>query len=164
MAEYIKYGGAIIVLAIIQKTLIWLLAVTEYRITPDIVLIGVVYLGIREGKIAGSVGGFIAGLLIDLFSFSFLGLTALAKCVAGFFSGYFNAQGKIDRNTTTYTFVFIVFFASLMNNLLYYYIYFQGSMLGMSDLILRYILPTALYTSFLSFLPIIIFNRKRRIA
>ena len=121
MNDYLKYAGIILGLALIQKTLIWLIAVTEFKITPDIVLIGVVYIGIRKGKITGTVGGFLAGMLMDLFSFSFLGLTALSKCVAGFFSGYFNAEGKIDRNSSSYNFVVIVFFASFINNFIYYF-------------------------------------------
>ena len=78
MLEYLKYAGILIVLIIIQKTLIWLIAVTSYEITPDIVLIGLVYICIRSGKLTGTISGFLAGLIMDVISFSFLGLMALS--------------------------------------------------------------------------------------
>jgi rod shape-determining protein MreD len=160
MLEYLKYAGVIILLIIVQKTLIWLIAVTSYEITPDIVLIGVVFMGIRKGKISGSVGGFSAGLLMDILSFSFLGLMALSKCVAGFASGFFNNESKVERYVKSYIFVLIVFFCSLLNNLIYFTIYFQGTTVAFPDIVIRYILPTAVYTAFLGIVPVAFMKRK----
>jgi rod shape-determining protein MreD len=162
MIEYVKYFALLLVLIIIQKTLIWLIAVTNYQITPDIVLIGLVFLGIRSGKIAGSIGGFVCGLILDLLSFTFLGLMGLSKAVAGFVSGYFNNENKVETYTRGYAFVMIVFFCSLVNNLIYFGVYFQGSPLTFSELLFRYVLPTAVYTGLISFLPVM-FVRKRPI-
>jgi rod shape-determining protein MreD len=137
-----------------------LIAVTEFQITPDVVLIGVVFLGIRKGKIPGCVSGFFAGLLIDLFSFSFVGLSALSKATGGFVSGFFNNENKLERYTQTYEFLLIVLMSSLFNNFLYFLLYFQGTSLGISVIIIRYILPTAVYTSLLS-IPMVIFTKRR---
>jgi rod shape-determining protein MreD len=160
MAEYIKFGIVFIVLIMVQKALIWLIAVTEYQITPDLVLICVVYLGVRKGKISASVGGFAAGLIFDLLSFSFLGLSALSKSSAGFISGFFNNENKIERYTQTYIFILIVFLSSLFNNFLYFSLYFQGTSLNFFDILIRYIFPTAIYTSVLS-IPLVIFSKRR---
>ena len=160
MNEYLKYAGLMAGLIIIQKSLIWLIAVTSYEITPDIVLIGLVFVSMKKGKIAGSAGGFISGLILDFLSFSFLGLMALSKTVAGFIAGFFNNESKLDRYLSSYIFVLIVFFCSLINNLLYFMIYFQGTMLAPADILVRYVLPSAVYTSFLS-IPAVIFNRKK---
>lgn len=159
MTEYIKFAVAFVLLVIVQKALVWLIAVTEYQITPDLVLIGVVYMGIRKGKIPGSVGGFVTGLILDLLSFSFLGLSALSKATAGFISGFFNNANKIDRYTETYEFTLIVFLSSLFNNFLYFSLYFQGTSLNIPLIIIRYVLPTAIYTALLSII-LIIFTRR----
>lgn len=159
MTEYIKFAVAFVILIAIQKTLVWLIAVTEYQITPDLVLIGVVYLGIKKGKISGSLGGFITGLILDLLSFSFLGLSALSKATAGFISGFFNNTNKIERYTETYEFTLIVFLSSLFNNFLYFSLYFQGTSLNIPLIIIRYVLPTAIYTALLSII-LIIFTRR----
>ncbi len=160
MREYVRYAILLIVLAVIQKTLIWLLAVTSYDITPDIVLIGLVYISIKKGKITGSVGGFVIGLILDFFSFSFLGLMALSKTSAGFLAGFFNNENKIERYTKSYVFVIIVFVCSLVNNVLYFSLYFQGTMLSFTDVLLRYVIPTAIYTAFISILPLIFIRKK----
>jgi rod shape-determining protein MreD len=160
MNEYFKLSIILLVLIIIQRTLIWLLALTAYDITPDIVLIAVVYFGIRSGKLAGSISGFLSGLVLDIFSFSFLGLTALSKSTAGFIAGYFNNENKIDRYTNSYIFMIIVLACSLFNNMIYFAIYFQGTSLTFSEILLRYIIPTAVYTSTFSVVPVV-FARKK---
>ena len=162
MAEYIKYGLLFIVLAVIQKTLIWLVAVTEYEITPDLVLIALVFFSIKNGKTAGSIGGFLAGIFSDILCFTFIGLMALAKCFSGFTAGFFNKQLKIEKYTTTYVFPLIVLLCSLINNVIYYWIYFQGTNQAFGILMLKYMLPTAVYTSIVSFVPVIILSRKKK--
>lgn len=164
MLEYVKYSGVLLGLVLIQKTLIWLIAVTNYQITPDIVLIGLVYMGIKKGKIGGSITGFVCGLILDLLSFSFLGLMALSKAAAGFISGFFNNENKIEGYIRGYSFILIVFFCSLVNNLIYFGIYFQGSALTLTELLFRYAVPTAFYTGLISILPVIFFRRKPVIA
>ena len=160
MIEYVKYFALLIVLIIVQKTLIWLIAVTSYEITPDIVLIGLVFLGIRSGKITGTIAGFVCGLILDLLSFTFLGLMGLSKAAAGFASGFFNNENKIETYTRGYAFVMIVFFCSLINNLIYFGVYFQGSTLTFSELLFRYVIPTAVYTGLISFLPVMFVKRR----
>ena len=78
MMEYLKYAGILLGLIIIQKTAVSFIDVTEFRITPDLVIIGLVYVGIKKGKITGSAAGFVAGLILDIFSFSFIGLMAVS--------------------------------------------------------------------------------------
>ena len=163
MKDYIKYPLILLALVIVQKTFIWLVAVTSYEITPDIVLIGLVYTGIRKGKITGSSAGFLSGLVLDIFSFSFIGLTALSKTAAGFLAGFFSSDVKMERYLNSYLFIIIVSLCSLVNNFIYYVIYFQGSNLLLTDIILRYVIPTMIYTAIFSTIPII-FTRKRRFA
>jgi rod shape-determining protein MreD len=162
MAEYFKSALFLVFLVIVQKTLIWLVALTHYEITPDILLIGLVLLGIRKGKIAGSVGGFLSGLLLDFMSFSFLGLMALSKATAGFVSGYFNNENKIERYTKSYVFIIIVFTCSVLNNLIYFIFYFQGMSLSFFEIVIKYILPTGIYTAIFAVIPVI-FNRRKNL-
>ncbi len=159
MTEYIKFAIALALLIIVQKAFMWLIALTEYQVTPDLVLIGVVYMGIKKGKISGSISGFVSGLIFDLLSFSFLGLSALSKATAGFMSGFFNNENKIDRYTQTYIFTLIVFLSSLFNNFLYFSLYFQGTSLSIPLIIIRYVVPTAIYTALFSVI-VIIFERR----
>jgi len=160
LLEYLKYAGILFGLIILQLGINWLLPVTSYKITPDVTLIGIVYVSINRGKIIGSVSGFFSGLVLDLISFSFLGLSTLSKASAGFFAGFFFRESKINKYLSTYIFVLIVLFASLVNNFFYYVLYYQGSSLQIIDIVLRYILPTSIYTSFISVIPLMFFRKR----
>lgn len=163
MNEYLKYAGILIVLILLQKTVVSFIDVTEFRITPDLVLIGLVYVGIKRGKITGSISGFVSGLILDIFSFSFIGLMALSKTAAGFVSGFFNNDQKTERYLNSYVFVIIVSICSVVNNIVYFAFYFQGTNLTFIDILIRYVLPTTVYTAVFSVIPVI-FARRRRFA
>lgn len=163
MKEYLKYSGILLALILIQKTVINFIDVTEFKITPDVVLIGLVYVGIKRGKITGSISGFLSGLILDIFSFSFIGLMALSKTVAGFISGFFNENTKMERYLNSYIFILIVTFCSLINNTVYFLFYFQGTNLVLFDIVIRYIVPTTIYTALFSVFPVL-FARRRRFA
>ncbi|HMQ78784.1 MAG TPA: rod shape-determining protein MreD [Ignavibacteria bacterium] len=163
MMEYLKYAGILLGLIIIQKTAVSFIDVTEFKITPDLVIIGLVYIGVKRGKITGSIAGFASGLILDIFSFSFIGLMALAKTIAGFTSGFFNNEQKTERYLNSYIFVLLVSICSIINNTIYYTFYFQGTNLLFLDILIRYVLPTTVYTALFSVIPVI-FARRRRFA
>jgi len=161
LIQHLKYAGVLLALIIVQKTFIWLIAVTNYDVTPDLVLIGLVYIGMRNGKTYGSIAGFLSGLTIDFISFSFLGLMALSKAAAGFTSGFFNDEHKVERYLAGIGFIFIVLLCSLINNTVYFTVYFQGSTLKLSDILIRYVIPTSIYTAIFAVIPVIFERRKR---
>lgn len=163
MKDYLKYSGILLGLIILQKTVVNFIDVTEFKVTPDLVIIGIVYYAIKRGKIHGSVAGFASGLILDIFSFSFIGLMALSKTVAGFAAGFFYDEQKTERLLNSYIFVLIVSICSIINNAVYYGFYFQGTNLAFLDILIRYILPTTVYTALFSVIPVI-FARKRRFA
>ena len=156
--KYIKYLAIIVVLVLIQKTLIWLISLSSLNITPDLVLIMVVYISISEGKVFGSVTGFLAGLTIDLISGSFLGLMALSYSITGFVAGLFNSEG--NKNLSKINFLVIIFLCSIVSNLVYYVIYFQGLALNFFEIFSKYILTTSTYTTIVSIVYIIFPGKK----
>ena len=156
--KYIKYLAIIVILILIQKTLIWLISLSSLNITPDLVLIAVVYISISEGKIFGSITGFIAGLTIDLISGSFLGLMALSYSITGFVAGVFFTEG--DKNLSKINFLVIIFLCSIVSNLVYYVIYFQGLALNFFEIFSKYILTTSTYTTIVSIVYIIFPGKK----
>lgn len=72
-------------------------ALTFGKIGPDFPLLIVAYFAIFRGALAGSIFGFAAGLLQDLFNPSFLGLNALTKSLTGFALGRAGAQTERDH-------------------------------------------------------------------
>lgn len=62
---------------------------------PDVVLLYVAWLGLREGRLVGSVGGWILGFLLDAV-YGTWGLHMLTKTIVGFLVGLFPTE---DRET-----------------------------------------------------------------
>jgi rod shape-determining protein MreD len=156
--KYIKYFAILVILILIQKTLIWLISLSALNITPDLVLIAVVFISVSEGKIFGSVTGFLAGFVIDLISGSFLGLMALSYAIAGFVAGGFFTEG--DKYLSKINFLVIIFLSSIISNFIYYIVYFQGLSLNFFDIFTKYILTSSTYTTIVSIAYIIFPGKK----
>lgn len=131
-------------------------------IVPDLLLIWIVYVAIREGQIAGTVAGFLIGLAMNLMGTTngILGIAALAKTFAGFTAGYFFNENKTNTILGGYQFIVIVAVASVVHNTIYFIIFLQGSGLSWMQSILYYGVPTTLYTAALTLLPMFAFARK----
>jgi hypothetical protein len=89
-----------------------------------------------------------------------LGLTALAKTAGGFTAGYFFNENKTLQTLGSYRFILIIFFVSLVHNLIYFVIFLQGSSAHWWQAILLYGLPAALYTAAFGLIPAFVFARR----
>ena len=158
IVSYLKYFLILVVLILIQKSLVWLLAITTYNITPDIVVIAVVYIGVKRGNIDGSIAGFISGLILDILSGTFLGLLALSYSVAGFIAGYFKRED--GKYLTKYYFLLILFLCSFIGNFIYFEIYFQGTVVLFWEVLTKYVTSTSTYTTLVSIIFVVILKRK----
>jgi rod shape-determining protein MreD len=157
MAVRIRYALITVALFVLQSTFVRFIAIEN--ITPDLLVIWIVYLALRYGQIHATAAGFLLGLIMDIISGSFLGLSALSKTVCGFASGYFYDESKAAQILATYRFAVMVFFASLIHNLIYFTIVAQGSELPLWRTLVLFGLTTSLYTSAVSLLPIFGFSR-----
>ncbi|MDH3252022.1 MAG: rod shape-determining protein MreD [Ignavibacteria bacterium] len=131
-------------------------------IVPDIVLLWIVYVAIREGQLAASTAGFLLGLVIDLLSGQdgMLGLATLSKTVAGFVAGYFHNESKTVQTLGGSRFIIAVAIVSFVHNGLYFVIFLQGTDIGWWNILFRYGVPTTFYTSVVALLPMFVFARK----
>ena len=65
-------------------------------VTPDILLVLLVFLAVRRGAMAGQLAGFAGGILEDMVSLSPLGFHALLRTVLGFFAGLLHGLMLMD--------------------------------------------------------------------
>jgi rod shape-determining protein MreD len=147
-------------LVVVDSTLVKFLSIAN--IVPDILLVWIVYVAVRDGQIAGTTAGFFIGLTMNLMSATdnMLGLVALAKTFAGFTAGYFYNENKTYNTLGGYQFVVIVTVASVVHNTLYFVIFLQGSGLSWMQSVLSYGIPTTAYTAAVALLPMFAFARK----
>jgi rod shape-determining protein MreD len=75
---------------VLQSTLMPVVGIKG--IQPDLLVVMLFLLAIREGVMAGIYAGFFVGLAQDLYSPAILGQNALAKTIIGFFAGLFNEK------------------------------------------------------------------------
>lgn len=158
ITSYLKYAIVFVILIVIQFSFISLIGISRYNITPDIVIILVIYLGYIRGHIAGMVSGFVSGLMLDLLSGSFIGLSALSYSLAGFIAGYFNRQFEGESSKRT-SLIGIIFMCTLVAYTVFFLIYFQGSSVSFIEIFLKYVITTTFYTSLFGFIFSLIFNR-----
>jgi rod shape-determining protein MreD len=158
MPKHVRLLLITLVLITLQTTIISFTSIAN--IIPDVMLIWIVYIAITQGQIPATVYGFAIGLIIDLVSGQFLGLSALSKTVAGFLAGYFFHENKIDINRSNYQFLIFVGTASLAHNLIYFIIFTRGSDVDLFTAVFRFGLFSTIYTTFIAAIPMFVHARK----
>ena len=135
-------------------------------VSPDLPLIAIVFLALRYGQIPGTLAGFGSGLALDFLSAGdgVMGLSALAKTVAGFLAGYFYSETKAQQLLGGYEFIILVGATAVVHNTIYFVVLLQGTDIGWSLAILRYGIPSALYTAAVALIPMFIVSRRNTLS
>lgn len=82
-------------LVVLQSTLLHRIAIEGAK--PDLVLLTVVYLANKNGKMAGQTYGFLSGLMQDFLSISPLGFNGFLNTLVGFLYGLTSETFFIDQ-------------------------------------------------------------------
>jgi rod shape-determining protein MreD len=154
----IKYFFITIILIVLQTTMMRLLSIEG--ISPDILVIWIVYLAMKEGQMQATLWGFFIGLMFDFITGNFIGLSALTKTICGFSAGYFYNVNKIQLTLGSYRFLLIVSFVSLIHNIVYFTIFAQGAEIGLLRAAFQLGAITTLYTAIFTLLPMFAFARR----
>ena len=104
--RFVIYGIIALLLSVVH--VVFLNLVSVGGITPDLLIILVVWIAIREGQFIGILAGFGCGLLFDIVSLDVLGTNALAKTFAGFAAGYFFKEKNNELTLGSLKFIFVV--------------------------------------------------------
>jgi rod shape-determining protein MreD len=160
LMNYLKPVLFFIPLAIIQLVVIPLISI--YNITPNLVLILIVYYTLKDGQIFGTILGFVLGLLLDLFSGGLIGAFMFSFTISAFLAGYFYSENKMDTNLATYFFLLIVFISACVNSFLFARISNSTSNVSLLLLLIEEGLLPGLYTTLFG-LPIVVFNSRKGI-
>lgn len=130
---------------------------TIYGIIPDIMIIVVVAIAYSGGRIQGMLCGVVSGLFLDFSLGSVLGLNALVYMLIGCFTGYVN---KIySPREYSIPLVMIGGFEFTYGVLYYFCNFFMRGRFNMGFYMLRYTLPTVVYTLLVAVILYKIFNQ-----
>ncbi|MDX9924729.1 MAG: rod shape-determining protein MreD [Ignavibacteriaceae bacterium] len=134
-----------LILVIIQIIAIPFISVEN--ILPFLPILPLVYFTLLNGQIFGTVSGAIIGLIFDIASGGLLGGGVLALSTAGFITGYFYSENKIDINTRSFWFIVYLFIATFIFSFLYASLSANNPSVAFLSLIFFEGLLPAFYTS-----------------
>ena len=143
-----------VVCFLIQSTVLHLISIGS--ITPNLLLILCVSIGLMRGRKVGLWTGFFSGFLIDLFYGSVFGFYALIYMYVGFFSGYtFRIYYDDDIKVPI---VLTVIMDTFYNLAVYGLQFLLRGRLGLGTYFTRIIVPEVFYTVFLTVIVYRIFH------
>lgn len=137
----------IIICFLLQCTVLHTISIGS--ITPNLILILCVSMGLMRGRKSGLWIGFFSGLLIDLFYGSLFGFYALIYMYVGYLSGYACRIYYDDDVKVPMTLVALL---DLIYNICVYGLQFLlRGRLSFGTYLTRIIIPEVFYTAFLTF-------------
>jgi len=149
--------GLIFLALFLQLTLGKLVSIQDIK--PDFLLIAVIFIGESRGKLYGEIWGFIVGLIADGIGLSMLfGISALGKTIAGFISGFLHDS---KRSMGRFYYYSIVATIMLIHFIIIYTIYYNSSEFNLQYIVLRYVIPSTIYTFIIYVLVDIIYPREQ---
>jgi rod shape-determining protein MreD len=157
--KYLIYAGVGFLLIVIQVLISRFLSIAG--VSPDFLLIFLVWLTIREGQFAGETSGFVLGFVLDVMSGGILGAQTLSKTIACFLVGFFHNPERTEQNIRNWPFLLLTLLGAVVNNLLYYFMITRGSEISLGEFTFRYGAVGALYTVFIAIFPLLYWSRKR---
>ncbi len=115
-------------------------------VSPQLVLLFVVYIALREGQLFGMGGGFVIGLFHDLLATHFLGFTSFIGVIAGFVAGFFYKESDVELAAKTFNFAWISAITLFISDLAAVPIIASGE-LNVLYVFLKFTVGTTVYTS-----------------
>ena len=135
----------LLLLAFVLQTT-WIDFLEVFSLKPDLILLVLVYIALREGPLVAICMGFGVGFIQDVYHPADLGLNALSKSLIGFVVGYGRSRIVADNIQVQ---IGLLFGAVLFHDLIYY---LGTSAIGVIDVPyfwFRYGLGRAIYTALL---------------
>ncbi len=142
---------------IAQSTFLKLVAIGS--IQPDLVLLVLFYIALREGSYGATIAGFCTGLIQDVYSPETLGLNALCKSLVGFGLGYCRRGIFVESLTAR---AFILFMAVLAHDMIRFLVSLWPEVGRAFGSLMSSGLPAALYTALVGYVVFYLLARREQ--
>lgn len=152
-----RYVLLLILAFVLQTTWVEFIAVSDLR--PDLILLIITIVALREGPILAALLGFAIGLLQDAYAPADFGLNALLKCTAGFVVGHGRARVVSDNIQVQVALIFLTVF---LHDLFYYVATSAITLYDIPYFWMRYGLGRSIYTGLVGALVYVLFPLRRR--
>lgn len=146
--KLLVYTGFTASFAFIQLSFSFLISL--WGLTPDLLLLLLVWICLVEGQFYGLFAGFLIGIFFDIVSMNIIGVNALSKTVAAYLIGFFYKEDSFMNTIRSNKIFIILFISSLANNLIYYLVLINLLHDNFVMLYLKYSFGTTFYTMLVS--------------
>ncbi|HRP03017.1 MAG TPA: rod shape-determining protein MreD [Candidatus Kapabacteria bacterium] len=130
-------------------------------ISPNVMIIFIVWLSIKEGQFFTLFAAFFTGIFYDIIKMDLIGTNALSLLITAFACGFFYKEGKSDLIIRSFKFLLISFIGAIIHNFVYYFLYIRISEMDFWNFFIKYGVASSLYTCVFSFFPILISFKNR---
>lgn len=143
--KLLQATGVGLIALILQLSFVPMIAIGAWR--PDLIILVTIFIGLRFGVSAGTVAGFLMGVLQDSFSPIPVGISALANTVVGFLAGQVR-QMRLAYNAK----IFAVIILILVQMSIFYLVYQVQTDISYLYLVATRVFPNTVYTFLIAIL------------
>ncbi|MDH7514933.1 MAG: rod shape-determining protein MreD [Bacteroidota bacterium] len=155
-----RWGVLFAALVILQVVFAPLLAL--WGVTPDFVLVGLLFLAALEGRLPAVLTGFSTGIVLDIAAGEVIGLSALAKTLAGFTAGFQFQPHLEGQRIRPVIFMLYAAGVSVLHNLIFLLSYFRSLNISLLSLLFSHCFGAALYHTFIAAIVLLIISRRKQ--
>jgi len=143
--KYLKYFLILLLITVLHT--VFLAFIEIANIIPDLFVILVIWISLKEGRFVGLIAGFLTGLFVDAISIDVLGTNALAKVIAAFIASCFYNENN-NNTTQNIKFIWIVLLSVFVHNIIYTFFYIKLTEQNFLTFYLKNGIFTTVYTTF----------------
>jgi len=152
--KYFKYTVVFLIVFFIDANLLDLISIKG--ITPNIILVFLIFLSLRETQMVSTLSGFGSGLFQDFFTMSLVGLSSLSYSISSFLASFFR---KLKGAHTISQLALIFFLITIIHDRIYQFIFLLGTNQQFFKSFFRFTLPKAVYTTVFAIMINFLFSR-----
>ena len=113
------------------------------EVSPDFLLIIIIFISIQKGRAWGVWSGFLAGLVLDLLGTGIVGLSSLTKSLSAYVSGSLVGE-RVERRFAVN--IGLLCTVLIIHDLIYFLILNIGISMGFLGIMFKHVVPTSIYT------------------
>ena len=149
--QYLQAAIMSILALILQNSFVPLVEIGAWR--PDLIILVVIFIGLRHGAAGGTIAGFLLGILQDTFSPHPVGISALANTITGFLAGQVRPL-KLAFNARILALILLI----LIQGSLFFLIYQIQTDVSFFYLVATRVFPNTIYTFIIAILLSVFFR------
>lgn len=145
-SKFIYYSIATLLICLLQLSFSFLISIKN--VTPDLLILLVVWITLYDGKIAGLTSGFVIGFLYDYLSLNVLGVNALTKTIAAYITSFFYKENEFWNILKSYKIFIISITVIFIHNIFYYLFMINLTEANIWSMYFKYVFGSTIYTFF----------------